>query len=214
MPLHRALLAGALFLSALIGVAASTAHGAPATFEGYSEGSQGTLFFDLQSGFTFSNPTYSLGSTVFTVEHAEGATVPPVIPGNYLTCAGFSPGNGGFIGANAGFTVTFNSTTSNALEMDVLHSTFANGVLNFTGYDVVNQQVATGSIPIVGPGGGGSMVTHVVFPSAAAMFKVTVAPTGDLSAGYDNVTIPEPGAASMLIITLAVARYRRRRGTV
>ena len=211
MPFHRGVVAGwVIVLScAVTGIARGAAP--VATFEGYAEGVVGSSFLDLPSGFTFSDPVYNLGSTLFTVDHVDVVTLPPVFPGNYLTCAGFSPGGSGVFGSRAGFTVAFNSTTSNSVEMDLIYSSFASGNLLVTGYNGANQVVASGSIPILGPMTGGAATSHVVFNSPIPMAKVSVIPDNDMGIAYDNVSLPEPGAAAVSVGALAPLLAMRRR---
>src|SRR4051812_32224899 len=173
--------------------------GQVATFENFTEGPLGFSFVDPLSGIAFSNATNNFGHTSFAVDYGASPNLPPVLPGNYLTIGGYSPGPSTGLGAVRNFTFTL-PTPSTHIELDLLY--IGNSIpLNvaFSAYSSSGQLLFTtntplSTIPTLS-------VSHPVLSSDIPISSFFVSTPG-LGFGFDNIAVPEPASLPLLLLGL------------
>lgn len=192
-----------------------------AGFEGYAVGLQGNAlvgssFIENGSGISLSDVLGPLGSGTFYVIRVNTAGPAPVLPGNYLVGGNttFGPTSGAVFEMNFDFTASFPSLTDR-LEMDLLYRTIAeDSSVTLNGFgpggELLAQQVIAlpaHNLPI---GVQGNLtVLHATLVSSGLIQRVVVDSSANAQVGFDNISVPEPSALS-LILGLLLLRRRFR----
>ena len=179
-----------------------------ATFENFSEGPIGLSFVDPLSGITFTAGVYNFGQATFCVDYGAGPVLPPVLPGNHLTGGGYSAGPGVGLGAGFGFTFIL-PTPSPYVQMDALYFPQSSaGNITITGYSSSGQQVAQANIPlpVAFPG---LIVIHPTLSSATPMSRFVVTTPSNFAIGFDNVGVPEPCCAALMLVGAGIGIIRK-----
>ena len=178
------------------------------TFENYAEGGKlPSPFTDLPTGVTFSNPQRGASSTTFNIEYGTARAGVPMLPGHYLVGTGYVPGDSISTATNFGFDASLPSGAAH-VSMDVIFNS-TSGSVTLTGFDSTGLPVATSTISPVGS----FLQTQISIDAPPdSIHSLSVRATGDLSAGYDNITFtPEPSSATLALGLLALAARRRKR---
>jgi hypothetical protein len=180
-----------------------------ATFENFPEGPIGLSFVDPLSGITFTDGIYNFGQATFCVDYGASPVLPPVLPGNHLTGGGYSSGPGVGLGAGFGFTFIL-PTPSPYVQMDALYFPQSSaGNMTITGYSSGGQLLASANVPLP-VGSSALMVIHPTLSSDLPMSRIVVTTPSNFAVGFDNVGVPEPSCAVLILVGAGIWTIRKR----
>ena len=180
-------------------------------FESYPEGFLDFTFTDPSTGIVFLDGRRQGEPVIFAIENGGP---PPGLPGwffgNWLAGGGFAPGPGPSMPANFGFSGRFPQSVQTA-SLDVTASLIsAGGSVTLEGLNAGGTVVATASHPVTGFTGQtfGMSVTS----AAGDIRSIRLVPNNVFDVA-DNIAIPEPGAATVIVgagaASLLACRKRR-----